>query len=578
MEKQIDCDFTFVWIIKNFSMCHYRELEHVRFYVDSPCFVANSLPGKKWRLLLYPKGYEPDSEHVSICLCRRDDIPEDCKLSCSFQFFDRNGKEIFSEISDPAKIISFLKEHPDRGYGFPRFIERSVLLKSVICDILIIKCSLKPVPDNNEEEIHLSLSYKTELFTDVLLRARGAEFKVHKAILWARWPQLAKKLDEQKSSEQDFDIESSVLEAMIDYVYTGKFNLIGYVFNFEEVYMTAAKYGLRILGPTPGNIKTCETRLYTRKLSFVWSIDNFSSLPVNTELHHEFKTNIPEFSKWSLRLRVCEKKETDQIFDVFVYNKPEPQLAPIFVRSKVSFDDDNSSENEHFFKTDENWKCAQFSRNISSNPEDILLLKCEFKLSDGSAYSKILESSCIFATSLGDSNLKRSLRNLYENGTLSDVTVVAKSRRFSVHKFILCSQSSVFCRMFETEMTESRNDQVEIPDVDSDIMHQMLLFLYTGNVEELSEETVIQLYGVAEKYDVSALKNVCKLSVTVANVLKILQLAIMHHVDNLYQSALEFFSDHLQEIYSTDEWKERSDNNFCVKILQDVIARNKPTK
>ncbi|XP_035232025.1 speckle-type POZ protein B-like [Stegodyphus dumicola] len=319
-----------------------------------------------------------------------------------------------------------------------------------------------------------------------------------------------------------------------------------------------------------------------KKFRLCGQTDNFSSVPVNTELLHEFKTHIPKFGKWSLRVHVSGKTETDQIFDVFICKLLEPEPVKIFVRTKVSFDDANSSENEHLFKQDENWKCAEFSRNISSDPDDILLLRCEFKLSNDSISSQIVESSCLFPTSIGECNLNRNLRNLYENGTLSDVTVVAESRRFSVHKFILCSQSSVFCRMFKTEMTESRNSQVEIPDVDPDIMHQMLLFLYTGNVEKLSEETVIQLYGVADKYDVSALKNVClsffKSSITVANVCKILQLADMHRVDDLYQSALEFFSDHLQEIYSTDEWKERSNNNFCVKLLQDVIARNKSTK
>ncbi|KFM71998.1 Speckle-type POZ protein B, partial [Stegodyphus mimosarum] len=411
---------------------------------------------------------------------------------------------------------------------------------------------------------------------DVVLRARDAEFKVHRDMLWARWPELAKKLDEQNSSEQDFDIGSNILEAMIQYVYTGKIKYCGYMVSFEEVYFTAAKYGLRILCPTPDSIKMSETIINTEKISFVWPIENFSSLPVSTELYHEFKIDIWELNKWNLRLHICEKTETDQIFRIYICKLPDPKLKRIFVRTKISFDDTNSSENEHFFEKAENWKCAEFSRNISSDPDDILLLKCDFKLSNGSFSSEIVESSCVFATSIGESNLTRSVRNINENGALSDVTVVAGSRRFSVHKFILCSQSSVFCRMFETDMRESANDRIEIPDVDLDIIHEMLLFLYTGNVEKLSAETVMQLYAVADMYDISALKNVCssllKSSITVENVFKILQLADLYCDENLYQSALKFFSHHLQEIYSTDEWKERSNNNFCVKLLQDFIT------
>ncbi|XP_035205339.1 speckle-type POZ protein B-like [Stegodyphus dumicola] len=131
-------------------------------------------------------------------------------------------------------------------------------------------------------------------------------------------------------------------------------------------------------------------------------------------------------------------------------------------------------------------------------------------------------------------------------------------------------------------MIESRNNQVEISDVDPDVMHEMFLFLYTGKVGKFCEQIVMQLYTIADKYDISALKNVCssflKSSITVENVCKILQLAHMHCDDDLYQRALEFFSNHLQEIYSTDEWKEMENKNICGKLLQNVIAHNKPTK
>ncbi|XP_035217389.1 speckle-type POZ protein B-like [Stegodyphus dumicola] len=186
----------------------------------------------------------------------------------------------------------------------------------------------------------------------------------------------------------------------------------------------------------------------------------------------------------------------------------------------------------------------------------MLLLTCEFKLSNGSYFSHIVESSCVSVTSIGDNDLNRNLQDLYECGLLSDVTVVADSRRFSVHKFILCSQSSVFTRMFQTEMIESRTNQVEISDVDPHIIHEMLLFLYTGNLGTLCEESAMQLYTAADKYDVDALKKKCssflKSNITEENVRKILQLAEMHSDDDLYQTIqLEFFSAHAEECAQT---------------------------
>ena len=47
---------------------------------------------------------------------------------------------------------------------------------------------------------------------------------------------------------------------------------------------------------------------------------------------------------------------------------------------------------------------------------------------------------------------------------------------------ILTSRSRVFSAMFEHDMEESKRNRVDVTDVDSDVMADMLRFIYTGKV------------------------------------------------------------------------------------------------
>ncbi|XP_035205338.1 speckle-type POZ protein-like B [Stegodyphus dumicola] len=222
----------------------------------------------KWCIKLYPRG-NSDENYISTFLSRQDDLQEACTVSFVTKFIACN------KIESPTLKANRTLGTVFRGkyaWGYKEFIERNVVLRALISDILVIKYTLKPFSESNPQEIFPAVLYNSGLFTDVLLRARGSEFKVHKAILWARWPELAKRLDEQKCSYQDFDIRPNILAAMIKYIYTGK---LEYVHNFQEISVTAAKYGVRILSPPPGRMKAWETRINTEKISIVWPIENF---------------------------------------------------------------------------------------------------------------------------------------------------------------------------------------------------------------------------------------------------------------------------------------------------------------
>ncbi|KFM68116.1 hypothetical protein X975_16910, partial [Stegodyphus mimosarum] len=103
-------------------------------------------------------------------------------------------------------------------------------------------------------------------------------------MLWARWPKLAEKLNIEGTCEQVLDIPSNVLDALIQYIYTGKIECKESKLP-SEAYAAAVEYGLPSLCSMPVLIQKAQTRISTEKVSFQWPIENFPSLPNNTVLH-----------------------------------------------------------------------------------------------------------------------------------------------------------------------------------------------------------------------------------------------------------------------------------------------------
>lgn len=88
--------------------------------------------------------------------------------------------------------------------------------------------------------------------------------------------------------------------------------------------------------------------------------------------------------------------------------------------------------------------------------------------------------------------------------------------------------SQVFDRMLGTDMKEAASGQIHIEDVRPEVIQQMLDFVYVGKIssqeEALSDDSVIQLLYVAEKYGITKMKkevlNHMCLKLTVDNVIR----------------------------------------------------------
>ncbi|KFM75153.1 Speckle-type POZ protein-like B, partial [Stegodyphus mimosarum] len=490
MDKPVENEFTFTWIIKNFSMYHDS--------VESSYFSWKNVPPCDWFVRL--KAFGSDKDYVDVFLCDWLDNEDKSQICYRLEALDCNEKIIFS-VEKP------------KGKEAQNHLERKFLLRSLINDILILKFTFNRDSEINPQDLLPPLPYKNGLFSDVVLRAPGAEFKVHKAILWARWPKLVEKLNAEEIPEIVLDIESNVLEAIVKYVYTGSMDFSGYEFH-AQVSVAAIKYELPHPICASSVSITCQTQKDVQNILFEWPIKNFSTLSINTVVHSQvFTVDHDNSSEWYLILHVSEDTSLGRAFEISVCRVREAVEQAsgdnIFVRSKIAFEESGSLENEHIFEKDEIWKCAEFSRFLSTDPEDILTLKCELKFSSDCDDRNITEVSYDFSSPVNCIYLRDDLKNLYRSGNSADVDIIAGPKTFQAHKFILCSRSPVFKKMFESEITESEHSCIQISDVDPHIIDYMLEFLYSECIHIFDPIAAENLYVAAEKYDIAVLKKKC---------------------------------------------------------------------
>jgi len=163
--------------------------------------------------------------------------------------------------------------------------------------------------------------------------------------------------------------------------------------------------------------------------------------------------------------------------------------------------------------------------------------------------------------------LSSDLKSMFMSAKHTDCEVVCGAKSFPCHKIILSARSSVFDAIFTHDMEEKKLNKVEIKDLDVEVVHDMLQFMYCGEFKKLRTKAA-DLLPAAEKYDLKKLKQLCVASlcatISVDNVLDLLVLSEVYQCPTLRSSALEFTSHHTKEIIDQDDWREKLGNHLTL--------------
>jgi len=329
-------------------------------------------------------------------------------------------------------------------------------------------------------------------------------------------------------------------------------------------------------GTPPVAENWCYTQVKVVKFSYMWTISNFSFC--REEMGEVLKSST--FSagqndklKWCLRVNPKgldeESKDYLSLYLLLVScNKSE-------VRAKFKFSILNAKREEtkamesqraYRFVQGKDWGFKKFIRRDflldEANgllPEDKLTLFCEVSVVADSVNISGQSNSVQFK--VPDCRISDDLGGLFENSQFADVVLFCGGREFQCHKAILAARSQVFQAMFEHDMEEKKNSRVEVKDVESDVMAEMLRFIYTGKTATSLDTTAADLLAAADKYALERLKVMCEealcTGLTVENVSDVLILADLHSAEQLKAQAIEFINTrHVTDVMETSGWKQ----------------------
>ena len=170
--------------------------------------------------------------------------------------------------------------------------------------------------------------------------------------------------------------------------------------------------------------------------------------------------------------------------------------------------------------------------------------------------------------------LSEDLADYCCSNVLSDIQIKCQDETFDAHQVILSARSPVFKRMLELDMVEKKRKVIEIKEIDSDIVEEILKYIYTGkcivNDVNVDPPTVKQLLEAANMYQLDSLKAFCGevliSSLVPDNALSLLLLGDMYSAEELKKLALAMVIDNLKTIRRSDEWKD------CIKERPDIKA------
>ena len=141
----------------------------------------------------------------------------------------------------------------------------------------------------------------------------------------------------------------------------------------------------------------------------------------------------------------------------------------------------------------------------------------------------------------------------------SDASIKVGAKMFPIHRVVLASQSDVFKRMFESNMKEKKEGVVEVFDVDSDVMSDLLSYIYCGyapNIKEMAKD----LLFAADKYNLTSLSVLCEkelqTTLTTDNVADVLLVANKLPLRVVLKDAcINFVKHNSKDVYQSNSWK-----------------------
>ncbi|GFT99116.1 TD and POZ domain-containing protein 5 [Trichonephila clavipes] len=341
------------------------------------------------------------------------------------------------------------------------------------------------------------------------------------------------------------------------------------------------------------------TRIPVETYKFKWNVNLFCKLSTNKELYSPY---ICELNQFSCKLKLVKYENGFGLFHVYQIqksknpivgssmhfasvgsdvsnpavtlnydkNKSGERIIPQVIEYQVSIADRLGRERINWsatFTNIDDYGCCSIGEYRSNSWKtflsDVLDLHCCLKVIKTPVTEKQLLDTEYSFEHLALQKLTEDLKCMYENSLNADCILEVGTERIRVNSSILAARSPVFKKKLHLDTEQNTLHSVPIEGVQLPTLKRLLVFLYTGRIEEvaadLTLEEVSELYSTAIKYEVNDLRKMCAATllsrVSVDNVTSVFMLANLHEDKDLKLGISNFIRLNYDIIVGSDTWQ-----------------------
>ncbi|KAL7288011.1 hypothetical protein TKK_0018061 [Trichogramma kaykai] len=331
------------------------------------------------------------------------------------------------------------------------------------------------------------------------------------------------------------------------------------------------------------------TKVISDQCIFTWTIENYRLIKVkNGKAISSPKFSVGSDDKKYFKLELYPEgncKESEGYISLFLRplidsnNKPDTLMC----RNKLSAINGKTVVVKvtlyHDFASTPDWGWSKFlshdytDKLISS--ENSVTIECELEIFKKCKSSLNPEIVCSKNDTIDRINFDFS----FLSEELSDIILIVEETKIPAHKIMLSAASPVFRAMFTHDMLENKENSVNINNTTVNILTEMLRYIYTGEIETIETDKILEILAVADKYQIDTLKTKCGeilcAELSTENAIDILVAAHKYKVKHLEEEVIKFVTTHIQLIYDSEKMKEIDDPNILLELMQSLVKSHK---
>jgi len=342
----------------------------------------------------------------------------------------------------------------------------------------------------------------------------------------------------------------------------------------------------------------CVTDSMASEHTFVWKISNFYSKAEDTGeglVSEVFTIQGPGkmSSKWYAKVFPRgESTDCSDFVSVFLYTKSNEDVTAKYTlstlnASKVKRKLLDLEEARKFNNNDSKkaWglpKCMKRNGITLHLQDENLILIFEItvygEVKRSIEYMNNKKENVVLVPNFHYKKFVQDFESLLISEEQTDVIIKCANKEFRCHKIILTSRSQVFKTMLDSNMKEKETGSIEIKDMKLEVFEDLLNYIYCGEAPKIDEHAG-ELFAAADLYQLEHLKELCEVKlcagIDITNCINLLVLGELHHASTLKAFALNFVSENIQNI-STSEWRMSliAYPTLFADVMEMMISKN----